>query len=596
MRKNSLLKKLALGISLLLCATTMSAAKTYFASANGNWDNDGLSSSTAWPLEQALIDEAMSNGDKLVIVGNIVLDNTIEIINKSITITGYNALNAPDEENRASSLDGGSAGRIFDISGEGEVIIANLVLKNATNKAIQIDGSEGPLAVNIGYCLFKENSSNRPSSDGPDNGAGVTVVGGAIANIFSCWFHNNQAFRGGALFVDGSFVDVQYTNFEGNFTNANVNEANARGGAVACAGAYTLEFNYCIFKGNYSRRGGGCIFEYGQGEFTVKNSVLTDNHSGHDWFLEIVLNDDGEDIGVHVAPGDNHGGLMKTDGGSVITFINTTIYKNNAYDDAIGGAFIISGGEFTMINCTVTENMTNGNQFHTGGLFIENNANVKIYNSIIDRNKAAGGSFWSDFAGNSESATYEIKNSIIGAYRNAVTADMDDISRPKYGNTNTESQDDYNFNTPPGDTFNAANLGIFFLNSVPLLPNAINTTKVGDFSYLANLGIETDQIGNTIVPENGKIFAGALQFAGTQDEAENHIKYVLPDEKPCSLYAAYSDSKCTGNDIYNPFADNNDAVIVAYYTILGQKLDKEPASGMFIIKYSNGKSVKVVKK
>ena len=38
-----------------------------------------------------------------------------------------------------------------------------------------------------------------------------------------------------------------------------------------------------------------------------------------------------------------------------------------------------------------------------------------------------------------------------------------------------------------------------------------------------------------------------------------------------------------------------DAVPVAYYSILGAQLSAEPASGIYIIKYSDGKSVKVVK-
>ena len=350
MKKVSLLKKIALCTGALLCATTMSA-RDIFVSANGSLSNPGTYDSPIL-FVQGVADNA-NNGDRIIVLGEIKLEETINFTNKSITITGNNALNKPNQESSASSLDGSDAGRIFNISGSGEVTISNLTLKNAKNKAIEINGTDGALTVNIGYCLIRNNSSLAPSQDGPDNGAGVCVTGGAVVNIFSCWFYENQAFRGGALFVAGSFVDVQYCDFERNFTNAPLAEANSRGGAVACAGAYTLEFNYCGFNGNYSRRGGGCIFEYGEGEFTVKNSYFINNHSGHDWFLEIVLDVNGEDIGSHSAPGDNHAGLLKTDGRSVITFINTTITKNAAYDDAIGGVAWIEGsasGEFNLIN------------------------------------------------------------------------------------------------------------------------------------------------------------------------------------------------------------------------------------------------------
>jgi len=45
--------------------------------------------------------------------------------------------------------------------------------------------------------------------------------------------------------------------------------------------------------------------------------------------------------------------------------------------------------------------------------------------------------------------------------------------------------------------------------------------------------------------------------------------------------------------IYDLAADG--AVAVGFYSILGAKLSEEPVSGVFIVKYSNGKAVKVVK-
>jgi len=584
MRKISLLKKLALGISLLLCATAMSA-KCVYVSADGDWANDGLTFQTPVPFLQQTVNNLVEDGDVIVVLGNIAMTSNIEIINKSIMITGSVDIMRPNDESKASTLDGGG----FEISGEGNVTIANLVFKNAPDKAILIDGEDGPLNVKIGYCIFRNNSSAVPGQDGgQDNGAGVNVKGGASAKISSCWFFGNQGFRGGALFVDGSFVEVEYSNFEGNFTNAALSEANSRGGAIACAGTgYTLDFNFCIFKGNYSRRGGGCIFEYGRdGELTFKNCLLTGNYSGRDWFMQAEFDDEGALINTPTAPGDNHGGLIKSDGNSAITFINCTVYGNNAWDDAVGGAFLISGGEFNMINCTVTGNMTNGNQDHTGGMVFENNANVKIFNSIIAGNKAAGGSYWSDFAGNSETATYEIKNSIIGAYRNAVTADMDEVSRPHAGNSGGQTPDDLNYNDGINDDFNPGCLGNFWVSAVPLLACA---EKIGNIAHLN--GIDNDITGKTIVPDNGKIYAGSVQFAGTQDAAENYIgTFKVPSEKP----AMFINSDCKVSGIYDVADDG--AVAVAYYNLLGQKLNEEPASGMFIVKYSNGKTVKVLKK
>ena len=49
----------------------------------------------------------------------------------------------------------------------------------------------------------------------------------------------------------------------------------------------------------------------------------------------------------------------------------------------------------------------------------------------------------------------------------------------------------------------------------------------------------------------------------------------------------------TGVDV--PLAEPVEVTVVEYYNILGAKLPKEPQSGVYIIKYENGKSVKVVK-
>jgi len=60
---------------------------------------------------------------------------------------------------------------------------------------------------------------------------------------------------------------------------------------------------------------------------------------------------------------------------------------------------------------------------------------------------------------------------------------------------------------------------------------------------------------------------------------------------------------CTYNDpvdgcessIANVYASEMNAEIVGFYNMLGQKLAGEPEKGMFIVKYSNGKSIKISK-
>ena len=45
----------------------------------------------------------------------------------------------------------------------------------------------------------------------------------------------------------------------------------------------------------------------------------------------------------------------------------------------------------------------------------------------------------------------------------------------------------------------------------------------------------------------------------------------------------------------NTISSEKEKNIIGYYNIMGQKLTKEPASSIYIIKYDNGKTEKVVK-
>jgi hypothetical protein len=461
-------------------------------------------------------------------------------------------------------------------------------LKNATDQAILIDGTEAELSVNIGYCLFKNNTSASPSTDGPDNGAGVTVSGGAMVNIFSSWFQNNQAYRGGALFVDGSTVNVEYCDFENNFarkqTNGAAEDANSSGGAMAAAGAFDISINYCGFSGNYSHRGGGVFFIYGEGTLNVLNSYIIGNYSGKLW------KDEGTEEGTsHSKPGDNNGGAMLIYGTSEINIINTTIANNIAYGDARGGAILFQGGMVaSIVNSTITNNKTYGNAFHTGGLSINENASIKIYNSIIERNIADGGSWFSDISGYGSANTINVKNSVIGAtgVETVSTLTIDGVSK-SYG------KEEFVSNDGVSDLLNESGLGTLSINCVPLNVSVTTDGTILTTAYAATLGdpellgvydITTDQNGN---PRNmsGAIYAGAVEISEPATGS-----YVLPQEKPADLQ---SYSETSENGFFDITTEG--ATAVGYYTIFGVKLSQEPAKGLFIVKYSNGKAVKVIK-
>ncbi|MDR0874361.1 MAG: hypothetical protein LBN27_13020 [Prevotellaceae bacterium] len=525
------MKKIILILTaLMLTAANAAFAKTVFVSDCGTAGNSGLTKEQSKPLTNQTI-AGLNNGDTIVVLpGRIVLSETIELAGKSVSIIGYNKINSGNTASNAV-LDGRAAGRIFNITGNGNLNISNLVFENATDKALQIDGTDADLMVNIVYCYFFGNTTAYIGMQAePYYGAGVTVIGGAETNILACRFVNNQAFCGGALFIDGSTAKVNHCEFTRNFARKESNpysdDANSRGGAVACAGQYDIEFNYCSFNSNYSHRGGGCFFIYGAGDFVMKNSSVVNNYSGSLWKNEY------EALGYSgTQPGDNHGGAFTIFGQSDVTFINTTIANNTAYGDAIGGAmYYVADGNLTMINTTVTGNATYGNLFHTGGLFFMETPNVKIYNSIIERNYAIADNYWSDIIINSETIMLTVEGSVLGVLvsyfggwgfysedNSIFTYSYDPVSRDEeYGEPNK----------------NVSGVASLYYNCVPLLANSI-AKNIGKPLYLALVDIDTDQKGN---PRNmqGNIFAGAIE--ATEGETEK----LADVPAPSNIYA-YSD-------------------------------------------------------
>ena len=97
----------------------------------------------------------------------------------------------------------------------------------------------------------------------------------------------------------------------------------------------------------------------------------------------------------------------------------------------------------------------------------------------------------------------------------------------------------------------------------------------------------------------GEFDPGAVDVTG-----ESYFEFELPENKNFQrvilkglagdlvLDKVYFTSD-TNVGINTPTSD--DVTVIGYYSITGVKLSVEPASGIFIIKYSNGKAVKVVK-
>ncbi|MDR0873430.1 MAG: right-handed parallel beta-helix repeat-containing protein [Prevotellaceae bacterium] len=583
MKKSSLLQKMALGITLLLCATTMSAKDIFVASeANGgSWDADAGTQTKPAVLDNAMLngDEGaegiLADGDKIIVLpGTHILSTPINIDNIAVDIIGYSTIDDIDYSASGNSIiDGGGVTKLFNITNNATVKFAHLTFQNAKTttgggSAITVDAA----TVDVGNCGFINNVAAGGSDTFNAYGGAIRAVSAATVNLWNVTFNGNTGFRGGALAVNGATLKAEYCFFWNNSTV--YADVEARGGLFYGSDA-TLNFNFCDFKGNYSSAGGGVFFLGGTSNTTINHSAIYGNHSGEQYNLE-----------TQTGAGDNHGGVF-FGGGNRLLIINTTIANNYAKNDAVGGVLAFGGNEFTMINSTVTGNYTYGNIDHCGGFKFTDNTAVNIYNSIIERNYTMADNNWSDVYFVKAETTVTVEGSVVGSSR---AANPDNITSTDNSYL-SYSYDPLPKADPADDPAGEPNKNVSGITTngmektcFPLQASAVATT-IGKPNYLALVNEDDDQYQNSRPMDAATIYAGAVQIL--ESEASTLVKPVLAPENP--NYNPYD----LNTGIYEISTDG--ATAIGYYTILGQKLDKEPASGLFIVRYSNGKSIKVVK-
>ncbi|GHT35275.1 hypothetical protein FACS18945_2580 [Bacteroidia bacterium] len=122
-------------------------------------------------------------------------------------------------------------------------------------------------------------------------------------------------------------------------------------------------------------------------------------------------------------------------------------------------------------------------------------------------------------------------------------------------------------------------------------------TEIGTaFVALANGSTNPTDIQNALTAKY--TLASLATFQPKYTAAQNLLANGAEDQEEVNSILALLNSAYAGlvekeTGIYDTAADG--ATVTGYYSILGAKLSQEPASGVFIVKYSNGKSVKVVK-
>jgi hypothetical protein len=326
-------------------------------------------------------------------------------------------------------------------------------------------------------------------------------------------------------------ADVTFKNLT--FQNGKSNE----GGAVKIINSGSFIFDHCIFKNNQAEGNGGAI--------TIKSSALSGN--------AVVIRN--SLIAYNESTGGAGGGIF-IHNGTVnntiqVSLINSTVYGNlsKTYGGAVFVSGNVAGSSFSLINCTLTENHTQGNGGHGAGLNFRDAAQGMIryfYNSIIEDNTALNGGnlVYSDLASNQNpnegTEDLIVRNTYIGALLASAGTYKD---QPEYNNTIKYG------NTQAAGLANPSADYIASQNSVPLEFES-EALKKGDALYLQALNINTDQLGNLRAFQDKRCAAGAV-------EVPAELVITNPDPHAYQHFIIYGQSLSVGQESFYPISVEN---------------------------------------
>lgn len=487
-------------IALCLLSVQSLIAKDIYLSVNGVDTNNGLSESGAVAtLAKAL--SLIEDGDNIRVSG--IIDVSKEVSGIEGVAIPQMAFSIIGDSPSTSGFTGNGVTRIFNIdSNDKETQYKNLSFINGAQNqtkgsAVFIQNSRSVFT----NCIFKNNIA--VSCKGT-----VYLYTPNQVEFYDCIFTDNQVQQGGAVFSEmrGKLVMDRCM-----ITNCNLQSvANSNGGGLQILGieSFVLK-NSTVRNCSVAQRGGGINIENNintneivRSSIRIENSLLAENNA----------TDAGGAIAIKNALSDN---IMD------MQIINCTIWKN--YVKTQGGAALYipsaqKGSSVSIVNCTITENTASGNRgFGCGLCFWKENDNTstqllakRIYNSIVESNMTDPQGQSSDMGFRYTPVEGEdlfISNSYLG-FGVQTGAPL----KLETGNENVLGYELSRLSGLVSSTEEYVNRQ----NSIPLFPNC-DALTAGKASFLQDLGINTDQIGNIRSFENGTCAVGAVEMAATLD-------------------------------------------------------------------------------
>ena len=467
----------------------------------------------------AALEEAKT-GDVILINGIVTMNSMVDI-SKNVTIKIGDV--------NFAAFDGQGITRLFDI--HPEVI-------------------EGAKLVFEGLDFYGGNGCANPS-DLQDGGAARIFAG--ETEFISCYFSQNEAKRGGAIFVAETGTKVTFRHCEAWENVAHSGGGDSRGGYLFVDGDNDVAHEFCKISANQSIGGrGGALCLFGNGTRRFYYTVFSHNKAGN-WIQEggnlIKADKDNQPTSA----GEYEGGVAFITGGAItfescgfvgnqsfshsaiirgwgdntnVTFVNSVFSKNETLNDQ--APIWNTAGTWTFVNCILAENL--GSNPGNGGVFRggDGKTYLNIFNSVWVRNTFRNGEGAQDLTGELDKVT--VKNSIIGLVvgdETQITV-SDNHTIPTKSNISVYklspsdvTQSDYALFENTGIDFDKGLRYSKFGMPYYLLTNGSMVTKLGDPALLADCDLDSDMFGRKHSPAaDGSIVAGPVAIE-TEDEYDD---------------------------------------------------------------------------
>ena len=528
-------------------AFSLSAKDLYVASAEngGTAENDGLTPETPVAYLSQL-NSVIEAGDVIHVNGMIMMsqdpnqkpDRTSGYVHQQAGAKGHQGFVIMGGawqnitmigEGLQSGFDSEHKGRLFRLNGGGNLTFKNLTFHSPEGIFPAIQQFEvlgGNLVATFEDCKFMFNTVAHANPDSPTDFADSNGRGGAIhkneigdVNLYNCTFTGNENREGNAINWCGGKLVAVGCSFMGNTT-----KINGTGGAIKfwCLvndKPIHATIEHCLFMGNSSGNGGAIAI----------NETANRDNAGNDITIK--------DCSFIANSATMCGGLLINNivnkNTSKVKVLNSTFAYNQAINDgaAINLRAMSKDSEFTMVNCTVVDNITQGNGGHGAGLLITNDTNnpktnctKRIYNCLFQGNYAVDGGKMttSDLTLRDAMAEgeFEAYNTYFGRLTNNPILDGAAINCTVNYMPGSTKDMDWDIHNASGLSDDAS---IYAPRRyiVPFIDENAPGLTFGNAEYLTQFGITTDQMGNPRKITGNSCAVGSLEMTEAEMDASS---------------------------------------------------------------------------